>query len=76
MIDAPSNHPFLIPCVMHPNTNDKIAAAHKIWIVLSLKFYKTISKNVLGGLVIGALVPKLDDLQERSEESAFIPFYV
>jgi len=75
IIEAPYSHPYLNPWVAIPKVKDNKAAAHKICIVLSSKFYITISHNVFGGFTIGALVPYCTDLQFISLESPVIPFY-
>jgi hypothetical protein len=35
IIEAPSSHPYSIPCMKMPSSKDRIAAAHKIFIVSS-----------------------------------------
>jgi len=33
IIEAPSSQPYLIPCMKTPKANERIAAAHNIFIV-------------------------------------------
>ena len=75
MIEAPSNQPYLIPCMITPKTRDRIAAAHRILIVSSSNVAKIISVRVLGGLTIGALVANVLLLHYRSLAAPEIPFF-
>jgi len=73
IMETPSSQPSFMPCDAIPKIKETTAAAHKICMVRSSKFYKIISNNVFGGFTIGALVPNRSDLHPRSELSAVIP---
>lgn len=74
MMEAPSSHPSLIPCMKMPNASDRIAAPHKIFMVSSSKVAKIMSVIVLGGLVMASLVPNFLIRQSLSLAVPVMPF--
>lgn len=76
IMDAPSNQPYLMPCMKTPKANESIAAPHKIFIVSSSKVANIISVRVRGGFVIASLVPNFCARHSLSVGEPESPFYI